>query len=137
MGHARGLLSLGVGLAGFVFLASGAASCDPSGAGGSGKGKGATEVRFSVSGSAPSGVDITYGDDSSNYQGPAHPPMDKTLSVDSHALYYAVTAQLQGGGDVQCEVDIGDAVKVGHATGGYNICSAQLNKDPINDGWDP
>jgi hypothetical protein len=28
-----------------------------------------------------------------------------------------------------CKLTIGNAVKVGHAAGGYNICSAQLNSD--------
>ena len=115
-------------------IASGASSCDTSG-GGSSKGSGATQVQFSVTGSAPAGVDITYGNDSSNYQGPKHPPMNKTLRVQDNALYYDVTAQLQGGGSVTCSVKIGDAVKVGHAKGSYNICSAQLNSDPINGGW--
>jgi hypothetical protein len=115
-------------------VASGASSCDTS-AGGSSKGSGATHVQFSVTGSAPTGVDITYGNDSSNYQGPKHPPMNKTLSLQDNALYYDVTAQLQGGGSVTCSVKIGDAVKVGHAKGDYNICSAQLNSDPINGGW--
>jgi hypothetical protein len=50
-------------------------------------------------------------------------------------LYEAVTAQLNGGGNVTCKIIIGDAVKVGHASGGYNICRAQLNSDP-NGGWD-
>jgi hypothetical protein len=115
-------------------IASGASSCDTS-SGGSSKGSGATQVQFSVTGSAPAGVDITYGNDSSNYQGPKHPPMNKTLSVKKDALYYDVTAQLQGGGSITCKLKIGDAVKVGHAKGGYNICSAQLNSDPINGGW--
>jgi hypothetical protein len=61
--------------------------------------------------------------------------MNETLSIEKNALYYAVTAQLQGGGDIMCKIQIGDAVRVGHARGGYNICSAQLNSDPINGGW--
>jgi hypothetical protein len=117
-----------------VFIASGASSCDTSVDGGSSQGKDATEVSFSVTGSTTAGVDITYGSDSSNYQGPTEPPMSKTLQIDENALYYDVSAQLQGGGDVTCEIRIGDAVRTGHAVGGYNICSAQLNKD-YNGGW--
>lgn len=98
------------------------------------KGGGATEVTFEVTGTAPSGVDITYGNDSSNYQGSA-PPFQASLPIKEGALYYAITAQLQGGGDVTCRVTIGDAVKEGQAVGGYNICSAQLNSDPLNGGW--
>jgi hypothetical protein len=98
-----------------VFVASAASSCDSTT--GSSKGKDATQVEFFVTGSMPTGVDITYGNDSSNYQGPSYPPMDETLPVENDALYYAVTAQLQGGGNVTCKVQIGDAVKVGHARG--------------------
>jgi hypothetical protein len=122
-----------VALALVVFIASGASSCDTTG-GGSSEGSGATQATFTVTGSAPAGVDITYGSDSSNYQGPSQPPMTETLQIDDNALYYQVTAQLQGGGDVTCEIQIGDAVRTGHARGGYNICSAQLNKD-YNGGW--
>jgi hypothetical protein len=32
------------------------------------------------------------------------------------------------------ELRIGDAVSVGHASGGYNICSVQLNSDYAG-GW--
>lgn len=83
---------------------------------------------FKVWGSAPSGVDITYGSDGENIQGRGL-PMSKTLSVKDDALYYAITAQLQGGGDVRCSVTIDGKTKTGHASGGYNICSAQLNSD--------
>ncbi|MET7691613.1 hypothetical protein ABZT06_27130 [Streptomyces sp. NPDC005483] len=83
---------------------------------------------FKVWGSAPAGVDITYGSDGTNLQGNGL-PLKKTLSVDEGALYYQVTAQLMGGGDVQCSVTINGETKKGHAQGGYNICSAQLNSD--------
>jgi hypothetical protein len=83
---------------------------------------------FKVWGSAPAGVDITYGSDSDNIQGHGL-PMTKTLSVKDDALYYDVTAQLQGGGDIHCSVTIGSHTKTGHASGGYNICQVQLNED--------
>ena len=92
------------------------------------------EVVFSVTGTAPGGVDITYGDDGSNYQGSA-PPFHARLRIKKGAMYYVVTAQLQGGGNITCRVTIGRAVKVSHAVGGYNICSAQLNSDFLG-GWD-
>jgi hypothetical protein len=91
-----------------------------------------TVVHFTVTGYAPKGVDITYGNDSSNYQGRL--PLDKSLRINSDALYYVVTAQLKGGGNVKCTITIGDETRVGHAVGGYNICSAQLNSDPSG-GW--
>ncbi|MET7575030.1 hypothetical protein ABZT04_42190 [Streptomyces sp. NPDC005492] len=83
---------------------------------------------FKVWGSAPSGVDITYGSDGTNLQGKGL-PMTKTLTVNSDALYYQVTAQLQGGGNIHCSITIDGRTKSGQAQGGYNICSAQLNSD--------
>ncbi len=86
----------------------------------------ADKVVFKVWGSAPSGVDITYGSDSDNLQGRGL-PMTKTLTLKDDALYYNVTAQLQGGGDVHCSVTVDGETKTGHASGGYNICNAQLS----------
>jgi hypothetical protein len=83
---------------------------------------------FKVWGSAPSGVDITYGSDGENIAGHGL-PMTKTLTVKDDAMYYAITAQLSGGGDIHCSVTIDGNTKTGHASGGYNICSAQLNGD--------
>jgi hypothetical protein len=96
-----------------AFVALTSAGCSTSGSGGGGQGQNATSVTFTVTGNAPSGVDITYGSDGSNYQGPKRLPMTKTLQVNKSALYYDVTAQLSGGGggDVTCKVQIGDAVK--------------------------
>jgi predicted flap endonuclease-1-like 5' DNA nuclease len=85
-------------------------------------------VVFKVWGSAPSGVDITYGNDGTNLQGKGL-PLKKTLTVKDDALYYQVTAQLMGGGDIQCSITIDGRTKTGRAQGGYNICSAQLNSD--------
>lgn len=92
------------------------------------------KVRFLVEGDAPQGVDITYGSDSDNRQGNGM-PFAATLPAHSDAMYYAVTAQLNGSGDITCTVQIGDHVKTGHASGSYNICSAQLNAGPFG-GWD-
>lgn len=124
---------LGLGLG--VLMLTGASSCSNV-TGGGGNASGATEIEFVVTGSAPNGADITYGSDSSNYQG--HLPMDVTKTIDTNVMYYDVTAQLNGGGQVTCKVLIGDGTKidvqkVGHASGGYNICSAQLNN--INGDW--
>lgn len=86
----------------------------------------AGKVVFKVWGSAPAGVDITYGSDSDNLQGRGL-PMTKTLTLKDDAMYYNVTAQLQGGGDVHCSVTVDGKTKSGHASGGYNICNAQLS----------
>ncbi|MFD7603099.1 MmpS family transport accessory protein [Streptomyces mirabilis] len=86
----------------------------------------ADKVVFKVWGSAPAGVDITYGSDSDNLQGRGL-PMTKTLTLKDDAMYYNVTAQLQGGGDIHCSVTVDGKTKSGHASGGYNICNAQLS----------
>ena len=52
-------------------------------------------VIFIVTGNAPGGVDITYGNDSSNLQGNGL-PFKAHLHYDANASYYDVTAQLQG-----------------------------------------
>ncbi|MEV5773163.1 hypothetical protein AB0L49_18185 [Streptomyces antimycoticus] len=89
---------------------------------------------FKVWGSAPSGVDITYGSDGENLDGSGL-PLTRKLKVKDDALYYQISAQLMGGGDIRCSVTIDGETKTGHARGGYNICSAQLNGD-FTGGWD-
>lgn len=118
------VIASALGLALLVLV--GASGC-ASGSGKSGKGGGATRVEFIVIGSAPSGVDITYGsaNSSSRYQG--HLPMNVTKTIQTNPLYYNVRAQLQGSGHITCKVILGTAKKVGHATGEYGICSAQLS----------
>ncbi|MGW7242606.1 MmpS family transport accessory protein [Streptomyces sp. NPDC054804] len=93
----------------------------------------AGQVVFKVWGSAPAGVDITYGSDTDNLQGRGL-PMTKTLNLSDDAMYFDVTAQLQGGGDIHCSVTVDGQTKKGHAAGGYNICSAQLSSD-FSGGW--
>ncbi|MEW2136645.1 hypothetical protein AB0892_08625 [Streptomyces sp. NPDC005409] len=85
-----------------------------------------TEVVFKVWGKASAGTSITYGSDSQNLDGKGL-PMTETLQVKDDALYYHITAQLQGGGDIHCSVTLGSETKEGQARGGYNICSAQIN----------
>jgi hypothetical protein len=91
------------------------------------------KVVFKVWGSASAGVDITYGSDSDSIQGHGL-PMTKTLTLKDDAMYYNVTAQLQGGGDIHCSVTVDGKTKSGHASGGYNICNAQLSGG-IFGGW--
>ncbi|HEX6445347.1 MAG TPA: MmpS family transport accessory protein [Streptosporangiales bacterium] len=91
-------------------------------------------VVFKVWGKAPSGVDITYGSDSSNLQG-GKLPFKKSIKLHDDAMYYQVTAQLQGGGRIHCSVTVDGKTKKGVAGGGYNICSAQLNHVGLLGGW--
>ncbi|MFD7996852.1 hypothetical protein [Streptomyces mexicanus] len=97
-------------------------------------------VVFKVWGTAPAGalgpLDITYGSDSDNRKGKfTDGKFEATLPLNKEALYYSVTAQLQGSGDIQCSVTIGDKTKTGHASGGYNICQTQINAGLLG-GWD-
>ena len=92
---------------------------------------GARNVEFVVTGSAPNGVDITYGSDASNYRGRL--PMDVTKPIRKNVLYW-VMAELKGGGRITCKVIIGNAVRAGHAIGGHNVCTAQSPSDLIG-GW--
>jgi hypothetical protein len=124
-----GFLALGLGLT--APLLTGASSCS-SGGGSSSERSGAPKVEFIVTGSAPNGVDITYGDDTSNYQARSL-PLNVTWSIKRNVLYW-VMAQLQGGGRITCRVVIGNTVRAGHAVGGYNTCTAQSPSDPIA-GW--
>ena len=120
-----------LGLAVVVLLTVGASNCSGD-SGRSGRQRhGARNVEFVVTGSAPNGVDITYGSDASNYQGRL--PMDVTKPIRKNVLYW-VMAELKGGGRITCKVIIGNAVRAGHAIGGHNVCTAQSPSDLIG-GW--
>jgi hypothetical protein len=98
----------------------------------------ATTVTFTVTGwGNPS---VTYGSDSDNRDGGGTLgqlsdgnalPWTRSLKFDGNASYYSLDAQLEGSGDISCKIVVsgpGDApltVSHGHASGGYNICSAQ------------
>lgn len=109
-------------------------------AGGAKDNKPADTVVFKVWGTAPAGdlggLDITYGSDSDTRKGAfKNGTFTATLPVTKGVMFEQVSAQLQGSGDIQCSVTIGGATKVGHASGGFNICSAQLNAG-FDGGWD-
>ena len=104
---------------------------------------GPATASFSCTGSAPEGVDITYGTDTSNLSGGNTVPWQATLSLPSNALYANVTAQLQGpDGTITCtntvswtEAGVAQSVtQTGTASGDYNIASAQICSD-YNGGW--
>ena len=96
-------------------------------------------VVFKVWGTAPAGalgpLNITYGSDSDNRDGDFKDGEFKAiLPLNEDALYFNVTAQLQGSGDIHCSVTVGGKTKKGHAAGDYNICSAQLSAGLLG-GW--
>jgi hypothetical protein len=109
-----------------------------------------TRVLFTVSGSAPDGADITYGSDSDN-RSPAGGlgelgngtavPWSGSVKYHDGDLFYSVSAQLQGSGNITCKVRVkvtiywtdgthrakSKTVAHGHASNGYNVCRAESN----------
>jgi hypothetical protein len=97
-----------------------------------------TTVTFTVTGTGlPS---ITYGSDADNRDGGGHLgdlgqgnalPWSASVPFDGSAMYYDMSAQLQGYGDISCKITVTGpglvplVVAKGHASGSYNICSAQ------------
>ena len=97
------------------------------------------KVVFKVWGTAPAGalggLDIGYGSDSDTRKGTFKDGrFEATLTLDKGAMYYNVNAQLQGSGDINCSVTADGTTKKGHASGGYNICDAQLSSN-FTGGW--
>ncbi|WP_078651533.1 hypothetical protein [Streptomyces xylophagus] len=97
------------------------------------------KVVFKVWGTAPAGalggLDIGYGSDSDTRKGTFKDGrFEATLTLDKDAIYYNVNAQLQGSGDINCSVTVDGKTKKGHASGGYNICDAQLSSN-FTGGW--
>lgn len=108
-------------------------------------------VSFIVTGSAPGGASITYGSDSdrrtpSGGPGPGSSgtaiPWHRSLSFDGSADYYSLQAQLNGSGDIHCEIVVSGrrypplTVSRGHASGGHSICQARAApSDPTGLVW--
>lgn len=90
-------------------------------------------VTFVVSGDAS--ADVTYGPAGSDLEGSV--PMDKTMTIPAEVPeYYAISAQLQGGGDVSCKIEVdGQVISSGLAEGGYNIAQCEIGQDPISGEW--
>lgn len=96
-------------------------------------------VTFKVWGTAPAGalgpLDINYGSDSDSRKGDfKNGKFEATLPLKGDAMYFNVTAQLQGSGDINCSVTVDGETKSGHASGDYNICNAQLSSGLLG-GW--
>jgi hypothetical protein len=88
-------------------------------------------VTFEVSGSY---AQVTYGPAGSDISGTV--PMKVTDKL-GNPIYYALTAQLQGGGTVSCEIEVdGEVISKATASGGYNIAQCEISPDPISGGWE-
>lgn len=87
-------------------------------------------VTYKVTGSS---ADIQHGPSGTSLQG--HSGMNVTKKLGNPA-YYAITAQLQGGGHVTCEIKInGKVMSTATASGGYNIAMCEIVQDPISGDW--
>jgi len=90
----------------------------------------AQTLTYEVIGSA---ADVTYGPAGSTLSGTI--PMKVNVKL-GNAIYYSLTAQLQGGGRVTVKILInGKVISESNATGGYNIATAEISQDPLTGEW--
>lgn len=93
-----------------------------------------TRLEYQVSGSA---ANVTYGPAGSGLSAHTAPgkPMDQ-VAVLGNALYYSLTAQLDGSGTVTCKILIGNKViSTAVASGAYQIAMCEISKDPLSGQW--
>ena len=92
----------------------------------------AQTITYVVTGT--SGADVTYGPSGSNSSGSV--PMSVTQPL-GNPSYYAINAQLQGYGEVSCELEVdGVAISSASASGGYNIAGCEIGQDPTTGSWE-
>lgn len=88
-------------------------------------------VTYVVTGSS---ADVTYGPAGSDLSGSV--PMDVTATLGSPS-YYAINAQLQGGGQVSCKILVdGKVISSATAEGGYNIAGCEISQNVITGQWE-
>lgn len=81
-----------------------------------------------------SSADVAYGPAGSDATGSV--PMRKTTAIGTPATYYAISAQLNGGGSVSCKILVnGTVVSQATASGGYNIAQCEIVQDPLTGQW--
>lgn len=89
-------------------------------------------ITYIVRGTA--GAQVTYGPAGSDFNGDV--PMRVTERL-GDPEYYAINAQLQGGGSVSCSIEVdGIPLSTGSASGGYNIADCEIGQDPITSLWE-
>jgi len=92
--------------------------------------KASSTITYVVTGSP---ADVTYGPAGSDFTGTV--PMRITRPL-GHATFYAVSAQLNGGGSVKVEILInGKVISKAQASGSYNIANAEIVQDPVTGQW--
>jgi hypothetical protein len=89
-------------------------------------------VTYIVRGTA--GAQVTYGPAGSDFNGSV--PMMVTERL-GDPEYYAINAQLQGGGSVSCSIEVdGIPLSTASASGGYNIADCEIGQDPVTNLWE-
>jgi hypothetical protein len=90
-------------------------------------------VTYIVTGAAGD-AQVTYGPAGTNDTGSV--PMSVTQPL-GNPSYYAIDAQLQGGGTVSCSIDVnGVPISTASASGGYNIADCEIGQDPVTGTWE-
>jgi hypothetical protein len=88
-------------------------------------------ITYVLSGSGA--AEVTYGPSGSDIKGSL--PMHVANPMGG-ADSYSIKAQLQGGGDVTCQIEVdGKVISRATATGGDNIAMCQIEQDPIRNEW--
>lgn len=93
----------------------------------------ANTITYVVTGSS---ADVTYGPAGTDLQGAV--PMNVSAPIGSNpASFYAIDAQLNGGGTVTAEILVGGKViSSATASGSYNIATAEIDQNPLTGGWE-
>ena len=88
-------------------------------------------VTYIVTGSA---ADVTYGPAGTDLSGSV--PLEVTEKL-GNPSYYAINAQLQGGGSASCVIKVnGKALSRATASGGYNIADCEISQNPLTGQWE-
>lgn len=79
------------------------------------------------------GASVTYGPSGTDLTGSVPMSVSATLGTPS---YYAINAQLQGAGEVKCQLEV-DGVPLSSATasGGYNIADCEIGQNSTTSSW--
>ena len=92
----------------------------------------AQTVTYVVTGTP--GASVTYGPSGTNLTGSVPMSVSAPLGTPS---YYAINAQLQGAGEVQCQIKVdGVTLSSGSASGGYNIADCEIGQNPVTNSWE-
>lgn len=94
----------------------------------------ANTVTYIVTGTP--GAQVTYGPAGSDFTGSV--PMTVNAPIGNNPpIYFAIDAQLQGGGQVSCKIEVGGKViSAANASGGFNIATCEIGQNPITGQWE-